>query len=187
MTDVSSSPALSLAVGEWKLDPAHSGVHFKVRHLGPDQRARHVQVLRRHPRPSATRSTAWLWLPSSTWLPSTPTIPTATPTSSAPTSSPPRRTRRSRSHPLASSAREDELELTGELTINGITRAVSFPVEFNGVEVHPADGKHHAGFSAVTVINRNDFGVDFNMPLGMNKLALGEKVNVELELQFVTD
>jgi len=29
--------------------------------------------------------------------------------------------------------------------------------------------------------------VDFNMPLGMNKLALGEKVNVELELQFVTD
>ena len=81
----------------------------------------------------------------------------------------------------------DDLELSGELTINGITRAVSFPVEFSGVEVHPADGKDHAGFSASTVVNRNDFGVDFNMPLGMDKLALGEKVNVELELQFVTD
>ncbi len=49
------------------------------------------------------------------------------------------------------------------------------------------DGKHHAGFAATTVIDRNDLGVDFNMPLGMDKLALGEKVNVELELQFVTD
>src|SRR4029450_7229515 len=33
MTD-GSSPALSLAAGEWKLDTAHSGVHFKGRHLG---------------------------------------------------------------------------------------------------------------------------------------------------------
>jgi polyisoprenoid-binding protein YceI len=51
--------------------------------------------------------------------------------------------------------------------------------------VHPADGKQHAGFYAATDINRNDFGIDFNIPLGMGKLALGEKVKVELELQFV--
>jgi polyisoprenoid-binding protein YceI len=80
---------------------------------------------------------------------------------------------------------DGDYELAGDLTINGITRSVSLPVEFNGAEVHPADGKQHAGFYAATDINRNDFGIDFNMPLGMGKLALGEKVKVELELQFV--
>jgi polyisoprenoid-binding protein YceI len=80
---------------------------------------------------------------------------------------------------------DGDYELAGDLTINGVTRSVSLPVEFNGAEVHPADGKQHAGFYAATDINRNDFGIDFNMPLGMGKLALGEKVKVELELQFV--
>lgn len=78
-----------------------------------------------------------------------------------------------------------DYELTGDLTINGITKTVTFDVEFNGREVYPGDGTVHAGFSAKADIRRKDFGVDFNMPLGMGKLALGEKVKVELELQFV--
>jgi polyisoprenoid-binding protein YceI len=152
MTDVSSSPTLSLAAGRWQLDPAHSGVHFKVRHLG-------LTNVR------GTFKSFDATLDVGDTLDSLAVAAVIE---------------------LASGT-EDDLDLSGELTINGITRAVSFPVEFTGVEVHPGDGKDHAGFSATTVINRNDFGVDFNMPLGMHKLALGEKVNVELELQFVTD
>ncbi|HKH24160.1 MAG TPA: YceI family protein, partial [Acidimicrobiales bacterium] len=34
MTDTSTTTALPLATGDWKVDPAHSGVHFKIRHLG---------------------------------------------------------------------------------------------------------------------------------------------------------
>jgi hypothetical protein len=34
-------------------------------------------------------------------------------------------------------------------------------------------------------VNRDDFGIDFNMPLGVDKFALGKKINVELDLQFV--
>jgi hypothetical protein len=56
---------------------------------------------------------------------------------------------------------------------------------FNGGQQFPADGKLHVGFSASTEIRRADFGVDFNMPLGVDRLALGEKVKVELEIQFV--
>ena len=34
-------------------------------------------------------------------------------------------------------------------------------------------------------VRRGDFGIDFNMPLGVDKLALGDKVKVELDIQFV--
>jgi polyisoprenoid-binding protein YceI len=75
--------------------------------------------------------------------------------------------------------------MTGELVINGITRTVSFDVEFNGAEVFPGDQKLHSGFTATGEIKRGEFDIDFNMPLGMGKLALGEKVKVEIDAQFV--
>ena len=80
---------------------------------------------------------------------------------------------------------DGEYEMTGDLTINGITRSVILDVEFNGVEDFPGDGSTHAGFSATTEINRDHFGVDFNMPLGIDKVGLGQRVKVELDMQFV--
>ena len=32
---------------------------------------------------------------------------------------------------------------------------------------------------------RDDFGIDFNMPLGVDKFALGKKIDVEIDVQFV--
>jgi polyisoprenoid-binding protein YceI len=78
----------------------------------------------------------------------------------------------------------EDYRLEGELTINGRTNPVSFPVEFTGVDIYPVDGSQHAGFFAETTVNRKDYGVDFNIPLGGDKLALGEKIKVELDLQF---
>ena len=80
---------------------------------------------------------------------------------------------------------DDAYVMTGELVINGITRTVSFDVEFNGSEVFPGDQKVHSGFTATGEIRRGDFDVDFNMPLGMGKLALSDKVKVEIDVQFV--
>lgn len=186
MTDVSSSSVPSLAARQWTLDPAHSGIHFKVRHLG-------LTNVR------GTFKTFDATLDVGDTLDSV-AVAAIIELASVDTNNPDRdahllstdffaaeRNPQIRFTSTGVSGSEDDLELTGELTINGITRTVSFPVEFNGIEVHPGDGKDHAGFSASTVVNRNDFGVDFNMPLGMDKLALGEKVNVELELQFVAD
>jgi len=62
---------------------------------------------------------------------------------------------------------------------------VALDVEFHGVETYPRDGSTHAGSSATTTVNRDDFGVDFNMPPGMDRFSLGRKIAVELELQFV--
>lgn len=81
---------------------------------------------------------------------------------------------------------DDTYALDGNLTINGVTEPVTLDVEFNGTSVMPqGEPAPHTGFYATTEIRRSEFGIDFNMPLGMGKVALGEKVKVELDLQFV--
>ncbi|XVQ10778.1 YceI family protein [Spirillospora sp. CA-255316] len=74
--------------------------------------------------------------------------------------------------------------LDGELTIRGITRPVSLEVEFNGVGDDPWGG-FRAGFSASTTINRKDWGIEFNVPLAGDKALLGDKVDLQLEIQAV--
>lgn len=80
---------------------------------------------------------------------------------------------------------ENSWLLEGEVVLNGVTRPMSLDVEFFGVEKF-ADGKRHAGFSASGELRRSEFGIDFGMlPIGMDKLALADKVQFELDLQFV--
>lgn len=79
----------------------------------------------------------------------------------------------------------DAFELAGELTIAGVTKSVTFDVEFNGTELSPVDQRVHAGFSATASIRRSDFGIDFGIIPGAEKLMLGDKIKVELDLQFV--
>lgn len=79
----------------------------------------------------------------------------------------------------------DRYDMTGDLTINGRTRPVTFRTEFNGTELFPADQSVHIGFTASGDVRRGDFGIDFNMPLGVDKLAVGDKVKVELDIQFI--
>ena len=181
----STGAALPLTPGTWKVDPNHSGVYFKVRHLGLSNVRGQFKTF------DATIAVG----NSVEDLAVSATIDLA----SVDTNQPDRD-----GHLLStdffaadknpqiafastgvSGESTDEFELAGDLTINGITKAVSFPVEFNGVEVFPGDGKPHAGFTATAVINRKDFGVDFNMPIGIDKVAISDKVNVELDLQFV--
>ncbi len=75
--------------------------------------------------------------------------------------------------------------LKGDLTLKGTTNPVVLDAEFHGVDVSPVDGNARAGFTATADIQRCDWGVDFNMPLGMGKLAISETVKVTLEVQFI--
>ena len=83
-----------------------------------------------------------------------------------------------------SSTSVSETSLGGDLTINGITKPVTFDMEFHGVAV---DGYEttRAGFSAEGEISRADFGIDFNMPVGLDGMLIGDKVKIELEIQAV--
>lgn len=78
----------------------------------------------------------------------------------------------------------DDYELAGELTIKGITREVTFDLEFAGTETDP-QGVTRAGFSASTEISRKDYGMEFNMVLDSGGLLVGDKVKVILEIEAV--
>jgi polyisoprenoid-binding protein YceI len=79
---------------------------------------------------------------------------------------------------------DGEYTMTGDLTIAGVTRTVTFDVEFNGTETFPFDQSVHAGFSATAAISRKDFGIEFEVPLSADKVMIGDKVQIELEAQF---
>lgn len=79
----------------------------------------------------------------------------------------------------------DRYDMIGDLSINGHTHPATFRTEFNGTEVNPADQSVHVGFTASGEVRRGDFGIDFNMPLGVDRLAVGDKVRVDLDIQFV--
>ncbi len=77
----------------------------------------------------------------------------------------------------------EEYDVQGELTIRGITRPVSLHVTDGGRARHPTLGDLRAGFSAHTSINRAEFGLTWNSVLDSGGLALGEKVEIDIELQ----
>lgn len=76
--------------------------------------------------------------------------------------------------------------LEGDLTLKGVTKPVAFDLEVNGFGPD-AYGGTRAGFSATTVINRGDYGVNFNGPIpGVpGGVAVSEKVTITLEIEGV--
>lgn len=74
--------------------------------------------------------------------------------------------------------------ITGDLTIKGNTKSVTFDVEFGGVGSDPWGGTR-AGFEASTEINRKEFGVTIDMPLEGGGAVVGDKVKIILALEFV--
>lgn len=75
-------------------------------------------------------------------------------------------------------------EVTGDLTIRGVTRPVTLDVDFNGTVVDPY-GNEKAVFSASTTINREDFGLTWNVALETGGVVVGKDVRIELEVEAV--
>jgi polyisoprenoid-binding protein YceI len=74
----------------------------------------------------------------------------------------------------------NEFVLSGELTIKGVTRPVDLDVEFEGVGRSPY-GFDVFGFSASTEIDREDWGLTYNMALESGGVMIGKKVKIEIE------
>lgn len=75
-------------------------------------------------------------------------------------------------------------EVTGNLTINGVTKPVKLDVDFGGINVDPW-GQTKAGFSFEGKINRSDFGLDWNAALEAGGVMVSDEVKIAGELQFV--
>jgi polyisoprenoid-binding protein YceI len=79
---------------------------------------------------------------------------------------------------------EDNFEITGDLTIKGITKSVTIPFAFEGVAVDPY-GQTRVGFDGSHTINRKDYGVTWNAPLETGGVLVGEKIVLEFEISAV--
>ncbi len=74
--------------------------------------------------------------------------------------------------------------LTGDLTIKGVTRSVTFNVDYLGYARDPWDN-HRAVFSANGKINREDWGITWNMPLARGGLLVSKEIELELEVELI--
>ncbi len=79
---------------------------------------------------------------------------------------------------------DDEYELTGLLTIRGVSKEVKLDVEFGGFMKDPY-GNEKAGFSLEGKINRKDFGLNWNAALETGGVLVSEEVKISAEVQFV--
>ncbi|TDC82950.1 polyisoprenoid-binding protein [Micromonospora sp. KC606] len=78
----------------------------------------------------------------------------------------------------------NEFVLLGELTIKGVTRQVELEVEFEGVG-HTPFGTDVFGFTASTEIDREDFGLTWNVALETGGVLVGKKIKIEIEGEAV--
>jgi polyisoprenoid-binding protein YceI len=78
----------------------------------------------------------------------------------------------------------ERYRIHGDLTIRGVTRRVTLDAELGGIKADPW-GAQRAGFSARTKIDRRDFGLTWNQALEAGGLLVGEKVDIELEVEAV--
>ena len=78
----------------------------------------------------------------------------------------------------------DDWKLTGDLTIRGVTKPVTFAMSFDGVVDDPF-GNTKAAFAASGEINRTDWGLTWNVPLESGGVLVSNKLQVEFDVQAV--
>jgi polyisoprenoid-binding protein YceI len=74
-------------------------------------------------------------------------------------------------------------KVMAELTIRGMTRPVSFEVEYLGPVKSPFSGKSSIGFRGATRINREDFGIKVDYPMEGGGLVVAKEVEITFDLQ----
>ncbi len=183
MTTISTT-TLPLATGTWTADSAHTTVGFVVRHLGlsrvrgrfngvtaqlvvgDDLASSSVNAVIEMGSVTTGNADRDAHLASSDFF-NAETNPTMTFRSTSITGD------------------GEEYTLIGDLTISGITKQVELDVEFFGTSVFPGDQSTRAGFSATGTISRKDFGINFNAPVGADKVMISDKVALDLDVQLV--
>jgi len=78
----------------------------------------------------------------------------------------------------------DTFDVTGQLTMHGVTREVVLPVAHMGKAKDPWGGER-IGFEAETTLNRKDYGLNWNAMLEAGGFLVGDEVKVSLEIQAV--
>ncbi len=171
----------------WKIDPAHSAIHFTVRHMmianvrGEfEQFTGTIELDVEHP--ENTRVEVEIDAAS---------INTREPQRDAHLRSADFLDVENHPHIIFKSTRvertgETTARLHGDLTIRGITRPVVLDVEHTGIVTSPW-GHRSAGFEARAKINRKDWGLTWNKALEAGGVLVGDEIKIEIELELIEE
>jgi polyisoprenoid-binding protein YceI len=181
-----TATATDIATTTWKLDPAHSAAEFKVKHMMISNVKGSFSglsgVLTEH-KTDATLSSVEATIPIETVNTGDPQrdghlksadffdvekFPTMTFKSTA-----------------VKQNGEGEYSVTGDLTLHGVTKPVTFKVEGPSAPAKDPWGNMRIGLSAATKINRKDFGLAWNAALETGGFLVGDEVNLTLDVQFI--
>lgn len=78
----------------------------------------------------------------------------------------------------------DTYRVTGDLTIKGVTRPVTVDFDYGGTAVDPF-GNHRLGLEGRVVVNRKDWGVNWNAALEAGGVLVSEKVTLEFDVSAI--
>ncbi len=172
-------------VERWEIDSSHSGIHFAVRHL-----------LISKVRGRFSRWAGTVAVPDGDW--GRATVDVVIDASSIETGVA-RRDTHLRAADFLDVRRHAEitfrtlkltapeagrLRIVGELTIKGRTGEVTLEVEHNGITLDPW-GNERAGFAATSTFDRRDFGITGNVALDSGGVVIGERIEVEIDVEAV--
>lgn len=82
-------------------------------------------------------------------------------------------------------AGKDKLKVTGYLTLHGITKQIVLDVEGPSKESKDPWGNIRKGATATTKINRKDFGLVWNAALETGGVAVGEEITITMEIEMI--
>jgi polyisoprenoid-binding protein YceI len=78
----------------------------------------------------------------------------------------------------------NEYNVTGDLTMHGVTHPVVLRAEYNKLGKDPW-GQQRVGLSARTKVNRKDWGLVWNVALETGGVLVSEDINIEIDLSAV--
>jgi polyisoprenoid-binding protein YceI len=81
---------------------------------------------------------------------------------------------------------ESAFEVTGDLTIKGVTKSITIPFTFEGAAQDPF-GNVRVGFEGSVAINRKDYGITWNAALETGGVLVSDKIVLEFEVSAVKD
>lgn len=75
--------------------------------------------------------------------------------------------------------------MTGDLTIRGVTKTVTINVEYFGPITNPMNQDTHVGFTASTKIDREEWGLTWNVALDTGGVLVGKEIKIELDGEII--
>ncbi|MDE3186195.1 MAG: YceI family protein [Acidobacteriota bacterium] len=170
----------------WNIDPAHSAAEFKVKHMmisNVKGKFSGISGVLNLDEADPTRSTIEALIPAATL--STADEQRDTHLKSADFFDAEKFPTLTFKSSQVKRVADGEYAVTGDLTMHGVSRTVTFAVDGPSQPGKDPWGNQRIGLSATTKINRKDFGLTWNAALETGGVLVGEEVTITLDVQFI--